>query len=96
MIIPGSNYWNIGVGLDKGDVEKDEEGIATMETLGENMAWLLTGLFMGQSVHLSYIARKLPGKSQKLTRQLCFRDGLDLTRETGSLPANDDSTAKRS
>jgi hypothetical protein len=34
----------------------------------QNMAWLLTGLFMGQSVHLSYIARKLPGKSQKLSK----------------------------
>lgn len=33
-----------------------------------NMAWLLTGLFMSQCVHLSYIARKLPGKSQKLSK----------------------------
>jgi hypothetical protein len=32
------------------------------------MAWLLTGLFMGQCVHLSYIARKIPGKSQKLSK----------------------------
>lgn len=41
MIIPGSNYWNVGIGLSEGDVEKDEEGIRTMETLGQNMAWLL-------------------------------------------------------
>ena len=27
--------------LDRGDVEKDEEGLRTMEVLGENMAWLL-------------------------------------------------------
>ena len=33
-----------------------------------NMAWLLSGLFMGQCVHLSYIARKIPGKSQKLSK----------------------------
>ena len=33
-----------------------------------NMAWLLTGLFMGRCVHLSYIARKIPGKSQKLSK----------------------------
>ena len=26
---------------DIGDVEKDEEGIRTMKTLGQNMAWLL-------------------------------------------------------
>ncbi len=41
MIVPGSSYWNIGIGRDKGDVEKDEEGIQTMQTLGRNMAWLL-------------------------------------------------------
>ena len=41
MIVPGSAYWNMGFGLDKGDVEKDEEGLRTMEVLGENMAWLL-------------------------------------------------------
>lgn len=41
MIIPGSSYWNIGVGREIGDVEKDEEGIRTMKTLGQNMAWLL-------------------------------------------------------
>jgi len=41
MIIPGSSYWNVGVGLRIGDVEKDEEGIETMKTLGKNMAWLL-------------------------------------------------------
>ena len=41
MIVPGSIYWNIGIGREKGEVEKDEEGIRTMEVLGQNMAWLL-------------------------------------------------------
>ncbi len=41
MIVPGSRYWNVGIGLDKGDVEKDAEGVQTMEVLGRNMAWLL-------------------------------------------------------
>ena len=44
MIIPGSCYWNMGIGRDKGDVEKDEEGMRTMRVLGENMAWLLKKL----------------------------------------------------
>jgi multimeric flavodoxin WrbA len=44
MIIPGSSYWNIGMGLDEGNVERDEEGIQTMHTLGQNMAWLLKKL----------------------------------------------------
>lgn len=41
MIVPGSSYWNIGVGREVGEVENDTEGIGTMKTLGENMAWLL-------------------------------------------------------
>ena len=44
MIIPGSCYWNMGIGREKGEVEKDEEGIRTMTVLGENMAWLLKKL----------------------------------------------------
>jgi multimeric flavodoxin WrbA len=44
MIVPGSNYWNMAIGLDKGDVENDKEGIQTMKVLGENMAWLLKRL----------------------------------------------------
>ncbi|PIQ90982.1 MAG: FMN reductase [Candidatus Omnitrophica bacterium CG11_big_fil_rev_8_21_14_0_20_41_12] len=41
MIIVGSLYWNIGIGRQIGDVEKDEEGLNTMDILGKNMAWLL-------------------------------------------------------
>lgn len=44
MIIPGSNYWNMGMGLGPGDVLEDEEGIETMRVLAENMAWLLKRL----------------------------------------------------
>jgi multimeric flavodoxin WrbA len=44
MIIPGSSYWNVGVGGDPGEVEKDAEGLGTMKVLGENMAWLLKKL----------------------------------------------------
>ena len=41
MIVPGSSYWNLGIGRQKGEVEKDDEGIKTMQDLGRNMAWLL-------------------------------------------------------
>jgi multimeric flavodoxin WrbA len=44
MIVPGSSYWNIGIGGKKGDVKKDEEGMKTMEDLGKNMAWLMKKL----------------------------------------------------
>ena len=41
MVIVGSSYWNISLAWKEGDYEKDEEGIRTMATLGDNMAWLL-------------------------------------------------------
>ncbi|TAJ43350.1 flavodoxin family protein [Methanofollis fontis] len=41
MFTVGSSYWNLGLGLAPGDVEKDEEGLQTMQNLGQNMAWLL-------------------------------------------------------
>lgn len=39
-IIPGSTYWNLGFGLDKGDVASDEEGLRNMSDLGATIAWL--------------------------------------------------------
>lgn len=40
MIVPGSTYWNIGIGREKGEVEKDEEGLTNMRNLGQMIAWL--------------------------------------------------------
>lgn len=44
MIIVGSSYWNIGIGREAGAVSSDDEGIRTMQKLGQNMAWLLKKL----------------------------------------------------
>jgi multimeric flavodoxin WrbA len=41
MVVPGSSYWNIGIGLAPSDVKNDDEGVMTMKTLGANMAWLM-------------------------------------------------------
>jgi len=41
MVIPGSSYWNMTLSLEPGDVQKDQEGIQTFQTLGKNMARLL-------------------------------------------------------
>ncbi len=49
MIVPGSSYWNVGIGLEKGDVRKDAEGIETMKVLGRNMAWLLKKTHAGDA-----------------------------------------------
>ncbi len=44
MVVPGSRYWNLGIGRDRGEVNKDDEGLETMEVLGRNMAWVLERL----------------------------------------------------
>lgn len=41
MMVPGSSYWNLAIGGPVGAVESDEEGMATMDALGRNIAWLL-------------------------------------------------------
>ena len=44
MFVVGSTYWNMAYGQMPGDVEKDQEALANMENLGENMAYLLRAL----------------------------------------------------
>lgn len=44
MIIPGSTYWNLGIGLEKGEAEEDEEGMENMADLGSTIAVLGTAL----------------------------------------------------
>ncbi|HDM75557.1 MAG TPA: flavodoxin family protein [Deltaproteobacteria bacterium] len=41
MIVPGSSYWNMGLALKPGEIQKDEEAVKTFKDLGTNMAWLL-------------------------------------------------------
>jgi multimeric flavodoxin WrbA len=41
MIVPGSTYWNFGVGREPGDVVHDKEALANMQDLGETFVWLL-------------------------------------------------------
>lgn len=40
MIVPGSIYWNLGIGFDKKEVLDDEEGMQNMNHLGQAIAWL--------------------------------------------------------
>lgn len=41
MYLVGSSYWPMAYGQMPGDVMNDEEGLATMKYLGQNMAYLL-------------------------------------------------------
>jgi len=40
MIVPGSIYWNMGMGLEKGEVLGDEEAMRNMGHVGRTIAWL--------------------------------------------------------
>lgn len=48
MPIASSQYWNQVHGNTPEEVLKDEEGMQTMRTLGENMAWLLKCIEAGK------------------------------------------------
>ncbi len=41
MIVPGSTYWNFGVGRQPGEVLNDKEALANVQDLGETFVWLL-------------------------------------------------------
>jgi len=47
MPVVTSQYWNIAYGAGKGEVKLDSEGMQTMRTLGNNMAWLLEKIHAG-------------------------------------------------
>ena len=44
MVVPGSSYWNIAFGREKGEVENDEEGMKTAWNFGKNVAWAVKSL----------------------------------------------------
>jgi multimeric flavodoxin WrbA len=45
VIVPGSTYWNLGFGREKGEVSKDDEAARNMKDLGQTIAWL------GEAIH---------------------------------------------
>jgi multimeric flavodoxin WrbA len=44
FFIPGSTYWNVAIGREKGEVEQDQEGLETAWNFGKNMAFLIMKL----------------------------------------------------
>ncbi len=48
MPVAPSQYWNQVHGSTPEDVRKDEEGMQTMRTLGNNMAWLIKCIKLGK------------------------------------------------
>lgn len=48
MVVASSQYWNQVHGFTPEDVQKDLEGLQTMRTLAENIAWLLKSIGAGR------------------------------------------------
>ena len=57
-IVPGSTYWNLGYGREKGDVAQDDEAARNMEDLGQTIAWL------GKAIH-----EQAPSRPAALVRE---------------------------
>ena len=51
MPVVSSQYWNMVYGMNQGEVTKDEEGMQTMRTLGQNMAWMIKRLNIVEEGH---------------------------------------------
>lgn len=60
MPIVTSQYWNQVHGNTPEEVMQDEEGLQTMRTLGENMAWLLKCIAAGKEAGIPLPAREKP------------------------------------
>lgn len=60
MPIVTSQYWNQVHGNTPEEVLKDEEGLQTMRTLGENMAWLLKCMEAGKAAGVPMPRRETP------------------------------------
>ena len=50
----GSQYWNQVHGFTPDDVRKDKEGLQTMRTLAQNMAWLLACIEAGKKAGVAF------------------------------------------
>ena len=58
MIVPGSQYWNMTHGFTPEDVKQDLEGLQTMRTLADNIAWILKCIDAGRKAGIEKPARE--------------------------------------
>lgn len=63
MPIVSSQYWNQVHGNTPEEVLQDEEGMQTMRTLGENMAWLLKCIAAGKAAGVPMPVREAPKRT---------------------------------
>lgn len=60
MPVVSSQYWNQVHGNTPEEVRRDEEGMQTMRTLGENMAWLLYSIEAGKKAGVAQPVHEPP------------------------------------
>ncbi len=60
MPIVPSQYWNSVHGVGTEQAQQDEEGMQTMRTLGNNMAWLLKCIDSGKSTGITFPEKEKP------------------------------------
>lgn len=60
MPVVSSQYWNMVHGAKPEDVAQDLEGLQTMRTLGQNMAWLLRSIEAGRAAGIALPERETP------------------------------------
>lgn len=58
MPVVSSQYWNQVHGNTPEEVRRDEEGLQTMRTLGNNMAWLLKCIDAGKKAGITFPERE--------------------------------------
>ncbi len=63
MPVVSSCYWNMVHGGNAADVEQDKEGLRTMRTLGNNMAWLLKCIEAGRAAGLDVPEPEPPART---------------------------------
>ena len=63
MLIVTSQYWNMVHGSSPEDVRQDLEGLQTMRTLGNNMAWVLKSIEAGKASGLASPEREAQART---------------------------------
>ena len=53
MPVVSSQYWNATHGFTPEDLQRDQEGLQTMRTLGDNMAWLIRCIAAGKAAGIN-------------------------------------------
>ena len=65
MIVPGSTYWNVAFGREKGEVRNDAEGMETVKNLARNMAWLMKRLAItADQAVINFPGRQVPVETE--------------------------------